>query len=260
MLHGMAEPIQWQDDRSAIVEIIPGVGGREAQLWADDVREMLVKYAKRLAFTVEEFGHLHGGSYMAIRGRGAYAVFKYEAGIHEVQRVPTTDQHGRIHSSAASVIVLPEIKESEFAIRGSDLKMETFKGEEGLNSGVSITHIPSGLQVSVQSSQDEAENIHNAMHLLRARLYRLDQSKRKRGWSLMRKEQRATGQRAERIRTYNYKEGRVRDHRTGVKTMQLRQVLDGRLELFTIAMRNKEEAKAQSKKGLSALRQQSSKS
>jgi peptide chain release factor 1 len=239
----MAEPIKQQDERNAVIEIVPGIGGRESHIWADDVREMLTHYAKRLAFQVEEFGHLHGSSHLIIKGRGAYSVFQFEAGIHEVQRVPITDHHGRVHSSTAIVIVLPEINERELSIQQSDLKIETFQGADSIHPGVLITHKPSGIQVAAQSSKEEQDNINNAMRLLRARLYHLDQSNRKRGLRLMRKEQRATGQRSERIRTYNYKEGRVRDHRTGLKSMQLKQIMDGRLEQFTVAMRAREQRK-----------------
>jgi peptide chain release factor 1 len=241
----MVKPIQQRDERNAVIEIVPGIGGREAQLWADDVREMLAGYAERMAFQVEDFGHIHGSGHLIIKGRGAYSVFRYEAGIHEVQRVPTTDHHGRIHSSTATVIVLPEINENELGIQQSDLQMETFQGVDSLHSGVLVTHIPSGVHVSAQSSQYELDNIKNAIRLLRARLYNLDQTKRKRGFRLIRKQQLASGQRAERIRTYNYKEGRVRDHRTGVKSMQLKQIMEGRLEQFTVAMRDKEQAKQQ---------------
>lgn len=227
-------------DKNAVIEIIPGAGGREAGLWADDVHGMLAHYAQRLGFSVQEFGHLHGSSHMIVQGSGAYGVFQYEAGIHEVQRTPTTDRYGRIHSSTASVVVLPEADESEYDLRGEDLRMESYKGAGGLHPGITITHLPTGIEVSAQASQDMAANIRSAQRLLRSRLYHLERDKAKHGISLKRKSLRASGQRAERIRTYNFKEGRVRDHRSGCKSMQLRQIMDGNLEQFTVAMRERE--------------------
>ncbi len=231
------------DDKNVIVEIQGGAGGEEAGLWAGDVYRMLSKYAERLGYTTEAMDIGEGKYTFAIKGDGAYSVFKFEGGTHRVQRVPATESQGRIHTSTATVAVLPEAEDVEIEINQSDLQIDVYRsggpGGQSVNttdSAVRITHKPTGVQVAMQDEKSQLQNREKAMRVLRARLYERAVAEQQAEQSAGRKSQVGTGDRAEKIRTYNYGERRVTDHRIKLTVHNLDAVLMGELDDLTAGL------------------------
>jgi peptide chain release factor 1 len=236
------------DAKDVIVEIRQGVGGDEAALWAGDLFRMLTRYAERRGYRTEPLSvseNETGGFkevVFAVKGDGAYSVFKYEGGTHRVQRVPETESQGRIHTSTATVAVMPEAEDIEVELDENDLKVDVYRstgpGGQSVNttdSAVRITHLPTGLVVSMQDEKSQLQNRAKAMRVLRARLYELERDRQQAEQSAARRLQIGSGERAEKIRTYNYPDSRVTDHRVKV-TLNLEKVLPGALDDFTEAL------------------------
>jgi peptide chain release factor 1 len=235
------------DDKNVIVEIRPGAGGEEAALWAGDLYRMLTRYAERLGFTVEPLSIGDGSYTFAIKGDGAYSVFKFEGGTHRVQRVPETESQGRIHTSTATVAVLPEVDDVEVEVDPGDLQIDVYRssgpGGQSVNttdSAVRITHKPTGIVVSMQDEKSQLQNRERAMRVLRARLYERARAEQQAERSASRQAQVGTGERAEKIRTYNYGERRVKDHRINLLVHNLDAILMGELDELTAALQDDE--------------------
>ncbi len=242
----MVEPDP-NDDKDVIVEIRPGAGGEEAGLFAADLFRMLGRYAERRGFKQEPIELGHGHFTFAIKGRGAYSVFKYEGGTHRVQRVPETESQGRIHTSTATVAVLPEAEDVDVQIDPNDLQVDVYRssgpGGQSVNttdSAVRITHKPTGLVVSMQDEKSQLQNRDKAMRVLRARLLERELQARQAELAAARLAQVGTGERAEKIRTYNFPQDRVTDHRVGLTKGNLPGILAGDLEGFTSALESEE--------------------
>ncbi len=228
------------DEKSAILEIRAGTGGEEAALFVADLLRMYQRYAQLHGWRFEilsasetELGGFKEVTVL-VAGRGAYARLKYEAGVHRVQRVPVTESGGRIHTSAATVAVLPEAEEVDVAIEDRDLRIDVYRasgaGGQHVNrteSAVRITHLPTGITVAIQDEKSQHRNRAKAMQILRARLYDLERRQREEARAADRRAQVGTGDRSERIRTYNFPQGRVTDHRIGLTLYKLDQVLAG---------------------------------
>jgi peptide chain release factor 1 len=239
------------DDKNVIVEIRGGAGGEEAGLWAGDVSRMLMKYAERRGFSIEVMAAGDGEVTFAIKGDGAFSVFKFEGGTHRVQRVPATESQGRIHTSTATVAVLPEAEEVDVHVDPNELQIDVYRssgpGGQSVNttdSAVRITHKPSGIVVSMQDEKSQLQNREKAMRVLRARLYEQALAEQQAELSADRRSQVGTGERAEKIRTYNYGERRVTDHRIKLTQHNLEQVLEGELDDFTAALQADEKRRA----------------
>ena len=228
------------DQKNVILEIRAGAGGDEAALFAADLFRMYSRYAERQGWRVEVLNLSENGSggtkevTAIIEGRGAYSRLKYDSGVHRVQRVPATEAQGRIHTSTATVAVLPEAEEVDVHIEPKDLRIDTFcssgPGGQSVNttySAVRITHIPSGTVVSQQDEKSQVKNRAKAMKVLRSRLYEMEMRKQQEAIAKDRRTQVGTGDRSEKIRTYNFKENRITDHRVGFTMHQLTQALDG---------------------------------
>jgi peptide chain release factor 1 len=235
------------DSKNVIVEIRPGTGGEEAGLWAGDLYRMLTRYAERRGFEVETLSIGDGTYTFAVKGDGAYSVFKFEGGTHRVQRVPETESQGRIHTSTATVAVLPEAEEVEVEIDPNDLQIDVYRssgpGGQSVNttdSAVRITHKPSGIVVSMQDEKSQLQNRDRAMRVLRARLYERALAEQRAEVAASRQAQVGTGERAEKIRTYNYGEKRVKDHRINLLVHNLDAILMGELYELTAALQDDE--------------------
>jgi peptide chain release factor 1 len=237
------------DRKDVIVEIRQGVGGDEAALWAGDLFRMLTRYAERRDFKWEVLGSnpSEAGGFnevtFEVRGDGAYSVFKWEGGTHRVQRVPATESQGRIHTSTATVAVMPEAEEVEVEIDPSDLKIDVYRstgpGGQSVNttdSAVRITHVPTGLVVAMQDEKSQLQNKQKALRVLRARLLELERERQEEELSETRRSQIGRGERAEKIRTYNYPDNRVSDHRVNLTVKRLDRIVEGDLDEFTEAL------------------------
>lgn len=244
------------DDRPAIVEIRAGTGGDEAALFAADLLRMYTRFIERRGWRIEGISHSDaalGGikeAVFKVIGDGAFGVLRWESGVHRVQRVPATESQGRIHTSAATVAVLPEAEEVDVRIEDKDLRIDVFRssgpGGQSVNttdSAVRITHIPTGLVVSQQDQKSQLQNKAKGMEVLRARLLDLRLSEQEAERSRLRKSQVSTGDRSAKIRTYNFPQGRVTDHRVGVTLYDIDRVMGGDLSAFleALALANAEE-------------------
>ncbi|HWH15400.1 MAG TPA: peptide chain release factor 1 [Miltoncostaeaceae bacterium] len=244
----MVEPDP-NDERDVIVEIRAAAGGEEAALFARDLLEVYSRYAESRRFRVEtlsanpaDAGGLREVTF-AVKGGGAYSVFKHEAGVHRVQRVPETESQGRIHTSTATVAVLPEVQDVEVRVEEKDLKVDVYRssgpGGQSVNttdSAVRITHLPTGLVVSMQDEKSQLQNRERAMRVLRARLYERALAEQNAEISAARRAQLGGGERAEKVRTYNYPQNRVTDHRVNMNLSLREQVLQGALGDLTAAL------------------------
>jgi peptide chain release factor 1 len=244
-----------RDDKNAIVEVRAGAGGDEAALFAAELQRMIMRYAERLRFktgilstTEATLGGIKEVVF-EVKGRGAYGALKYESGVHRVQRVPVTESTGRIHTSTATVAVLPEVEDVEVHIDPNDVRVDVYRstgpGGQSVNttdSAVRLTHIPTGMVVSCQDEKSQLQNKERAFRILRARLYDLAQAEQDAQLAAQRRSQVGTGDRAQKIRTYNFPQGRVTDHRVGVTSHRLEAILQGELDEFTEALRAQERA------------------
>jgi peptide chain release factor 1 len=235
------------DDKNVIVEIRGGAGGDEAGIWAGDLFRMYQRYAERLGYKAETMDASDGAYTFEVKGDGAYSVFKFEGGTHRVQRVPETESQGRIHTSTATVAVLPEVEDVEVDIQQKDLQIDVYRssgpGGQSVNttdSAVRITHKPSGIVISMQDEKSQLQNRERAMKLLRAKLYEAELAKQQDALSADRKSQVGTGDRAEKIRTYNYPQRRVTDHRINFTVHNLDAVLAGEPDELTNALQDAE--------------------
>ena len=237
------------DGKDVILEIRAGAGGNEACIFAGELARMYTRYAQAKGFDVEILSaneNDDGGfkeMILEVRGQGAYSALKYEGGVHRVQRVPVTESVGRIHTSTATVAVLAEAEDIEVDVRPGDLRVDIFRargpGGQSVNttdSAVRITHIPSGVTVSCQDEKSQLQNKEKAMRILRARLFELERAKREEERGEARRGMVGSGDRAQKIRTYNFSQSRVTDHRIGLTTHRIDGVLEGDLDEFTEAL------------------------
>jgi peptide chain release factor 1 len=233
------------DEKNVIVEIRAGTGGEEAALFAGDLYRMYSRYAENKGWKTEILSSNATGIggfkevIFLVEGKGAYSQLKYESGVHRVQRVPVTESSGRIHTSAATVAILPETDEVEVTIDPEDLRIDVYRatghGGQSVNttdSAVRITHLPTGLVVTCQDERSQLQNKQRALAILRARLYNMEQSKQLEEMEKERRSQVRSGDRSEKIRTYNFPQNRVTDHRIGLTSHRLESILDGDLDEF----------------------------
>jgi peptide chain release factor 1 len=243
------------DDKDVIIEIRAGAGGDEAALFAGELHDMYTRYADRLGFKHRTLASSPAevGGYrevtVEIEGDGAYSVFKHEGGTHRVQRVPKTESQGRIHTSTATVAILPEAEEVEVEINPGELEIDVYRssgpGGQSVNttdSAVRITHKPTGLVVTCQNEKSQLQNKEQALRILRSRLLEHEVRERREQEGAMRLAQVGTGDRSAKVRTYNFPQGRITDHRVGLTSHNLEAVLNGELDEFTQALAAKERA------------------
>jgi peptide chain release factor 1 len=231
------------DEKNVIVEIQGGAGGDEAGLWAGDVYRMLTRYAERVGLKPEPLEIGESKYTFAVKGENAYSIFKFEGGTHRVQRVPQTESQGRVHTSTATVAVLPEAEDVDVEVNPADLQIDVYRssgpGGQSVNttdSAVRLTHKPSGIVVSMQDEKSQLQNREKALRVLRARLYERALAEQQSELAADRRSQVGTGDRAEKIRTYNYGERRVTDHRIKLTVHNLDQILEGELQDITAAL------------------------
>lgn len=248
-------PRDKDDSKSVILEVRGGAGGEESCLFAADLMRMYARYAERLGFRVEpvytqdtELGGVKEGC-ISILGNGAYAHFKYESGVHRVQRIPVTDANGKRQTSTCTVAVLPEAEEVELFIAPQDLRIDVYRstghGGQCVNttdSAVRITHLPTGTVVTCQDQKSQLKNRDRAMQVLRSRLLEKMRAEKDAAYAENRRLQVGTGDRSERIRTYNFHEGRVTDHRIGLTLYSIQDIMDGDLDEIITALRTEEQA------------------
>lgn len=244
-----------RDEKNALVEIRAAAGGDEASLFAAELLRMITRYAERhrLKWEVLSTNESPVGGIkeivFAVKGKNAYGTLKYESGVHRVQRVPQTESTGRIHTSTATVAVLPEADEVEVNIDANDLRIDVYRssgpGGQSVNttdSAVRITHVPTGLVVSCQDEKSQLQNKERALRILRARLQAVAEAEQNAELSADRRTQLGSGERSEKIRTYNFPQGRVTDHRVGLTSHRLEAILEGELDEFTEALNAQERA------------------
>ena len=238
------------DDKNVIIEIRAGAGGEEAALFANEIRRMYYMFAEKNRWKIEEtdieeneLGGLKEGSFMVV-GEGAYSKFKFESGVHRVQRVPDTESQGRIHTSTITVAVLPEAPDVELEILDKDLKIDTYRssgaGGQHVNkteSAIRITHLPTGIVVNCQDERSQIKNREKAMNILKSKLYDYYQTAADAEYAAARKSQVGTGDRSERIRTYNFPQGRVTDHRIGLTLYSIDNFMNGNIDEMVEALR-----------------------
>ena len=254
-LRRMLLPRDPRDEKNVIVEIRAGTGGDEAGIFAADLFRMYSRYAERQHWKIEVIESNDTGVgglkeiVFAVKGRGAYSRLKYESGVHRVQRVPVTESQGRIHTSTATVAVLAEIDDVEIEINPNDLRIDTFRsgGAGGQNvqkneTAIRITHLPTGIVVACQDERSQLQNKQRAMSILRAKLYDMEQERLRSEQDAARRSQVGTGERSEKIRTYNFPQNRVTDHRIGMTVYNLPAVLDGDLDEFIRELGLRDEA------------------
>jgi peptide chain release factor 1 len=231
------------DTKNFIMEIRAGTGGEEAAIFAADLYRMYTRYSERKGWNVElmDWNETGKGGFkeivFAVSGEGAYGVMKYESGVHRVQRVPETEAQGRVHTSAASVVVLPEVEDVEIDINPADLQLDTYrsggKGGQNVNkveTAVRITHKPSGIIVACQQERSQFQNRERAMKMLRAKLYEIKLEEQTKSTAAQRKSMVKSGDRSDKIRTYNFPQNRLTDHRIGYTIYSLDRVIDGELD------------------------------
>jgi len=254
-LKNLLVPKDPRDRRNVIIEIRAGTGGDEAGLFAADLFRMYTHYAENHRWTVEVLSQNETGIgglkeiIFMIKGRGAYSRFKYESGVHRVQRIPSTESSGRIHTSTVTVAVLAEAEDVDIQVPESDLRIDVYKsaGAGGQNvqknmTAVRITHLPTNIVVACQDERSQLQNRQRAMSILRARLYEIEEEKRLAAESASRRSQVGSGERAEKIRTYNYPQSRVTDHRINVSSHNLPNVMEGNLDVFIDELAMQDEA------------------
>ena len=237
------------DAKDVIIEIRAGTGGDEASLFAGDLARMYTRHAQAKGFEVDilSANENDNGGYkevtLEVKGQGAFSALKYESGVHRVQRVPATEAAGRIHTSTATVAVLPEAEDIEIDIHPNDLRVDIFRargpGGQSVNttdSAVRLTHVPTGVTVSCQDEKSQLQNKERALRILRARLFELEQSKQDEERGAARRTMVGSGDRAQKVRTYNFQQNRVSDHRIGLTSHRIAEVLEGELDEFTEAL------------------------
>ena len=259
----MLVPKDPRDDKNVFVEIRAGAGGEEAAIFASDLYRMYTRYAERQGWKVElmDSNAIGVGGFkevvFQVKGKGAFSKLKYESGVHRVQRVPATESSGRIHTSTATVAVLAEVEDVDVEIPESDMKIDVFRssGAGGQNvqknaTAIRITHLPTGMVVAVQDERSQLQNKLRAMSILRARLFEIEEEKRRSTQDADRRSQVGTGERSEKIRTYNYPQNRVTDHRINVSIFNLPGVMEGNIDQFIEELSSRDEADRLSASGV----------
>ena len=259
----MLVPKDPRDDKNVFVEIRAGTGGEEAAIFAADLYRMYTRYAEHHNWKVDLMGSnaIGVGGFkeviFQVKGKGAYSKLKYESGVHRVQRVPTTESSGRIHTSTATVAVMAEVEDVDVEIPESDMKIDVFRssGAGGQNvqknaTAIRITHLPTGMVVAVQDERSQLQNKLRAMSILRARLFEIEQEKRRSAVEADRRSQVGTGERSEKIRTYNYPQNRVTDHRINISIFNLPGVMQGGIDDFIEELSTRDESDRLSASGV----------